>query len=260
MNSTSITRAILCLVSVALAGCADAGQSGPPRVHVFAASSLQTAIETFTPELERSLGVSLVASYAATSTLARQVDQGAPADVFLSADADWMDWLAAQNRIAPGSRVDLLTNQLVVIAPAGTPTALSLREADSWLAAIGAGRRLAVADTTAVPAGKYARAALESLGVWSRLEPVLAPGENVRAALQLVARAEAPLGIVYHTDAVAEPRVSVITTIPPDLHPAIVYPAALTTTASAHGHRVLTFLQGDAARRVFAAQGFGFPQ
>jgi molybdate transport system substrate-binding protein len=235
---------------------APAPQGEPGGVLVFAAASLQTAIDELAPMAESATGVHVRASYAASSTLARQIENGAPADLFISADLDWMDYLADRALIRTDTRVNLLGNHLVLIAPKGEPSSLRIEPGFALAAALGASGRLAVADPDAVPAGKYAKAALSALGVWDSVAGKLARAENVRAALLLVERGEAPLGIVYSTDAAVDRGVTVVDTFPEGTHPAIIYPAALTPRASPDAAKVLTFLQGNAARAVFERLGF----
>jgi cytochrome c peroxidase len=226
---------------------------------VFAAGSLQTALDALVQPLERATGIRMKISYAASSALARQIENGAPAELFISADLDWMDYLAERKLIQPASRVNLLGNQLVLIAPKSKPAALEIAPKFRLAAALGR-ERLALANPDVVPAGKYAKAALTSLGVWDTVAARIAPTENVRAALLLVSRGEAPLGIVYRTDAHADPGVVVVDTFPETTHPPIVYPAALTSTASASAQKILDFLKSDQARKVFDAEGFTVPR
>ena len=204
---------------------------------------------------KQATGVGYKASYAASSTLAKQIDEGAPAEIFISADLEWMDYVAKRNLIEKASRVNLLGNDLVLVAPKASSVALKIAPKFGLAAALGTGR-LAVADPAAVPAGLYAKAALTSLGVWDSVSSRLAPAENVRAALLFVSRAEAPLGIVYRTDALADATVKIVDIFPESSHPPIVYPAALTTRASAAARKVLDYLRGPAARAVFEKQGF----
>jgi molybdate transport system substrate-binding protein len=227
----------------------------PPNVLIFVAASLQTALDELTPQMERTSGAVIRISYAASSALARQIESGAPAEMFISADEDWMNYVADRHLIKPETRANLLGNALVLIAPARQPVRLKIAPGFALAAHLGTGR-LAIAEPTAVPAGKYAQAALTNLGVWSSVASKLAPSENVRAALLLVSRGEAPLGIVYRTDALADRAVMIVDTFPEATHPPIVYPAALTVTASADAMRVLTFLRSPPARAVFARQGF----
>jgi len=246
---------------VLLAGCLGRDQAAGSAAHeplVFAAASLRTALDEVEAGCRRSMDAGFRASYAATSALARQIEAGAPADLFVSADLEWMDAVAAAGFIQDETRVNLLGNRLVLIAPGSavpTPSVVigpGFRLAD----ALGDGR-LAIADPQVVPAGRYARAALTTLGVWDEIAPRVAPAENVRAALLLVARAEAPLGIVYRSDAVAETSVVVVDTFAASTHPPIVYPVALTRTARPAARRVLACLKSPASRGTFERWGFG---
>ena len=195
-------------------------------------------------------------SYGASSTLARQIEQGAPGDVFISADVQWIDYLAARGSIDRGSRVDLFTNHLALIAPTGSPVRLRVQKGMALAAALKGGR-LAVAGPE-VPAGRYARASLTALGVFDSVKEKLAPAENVRAALAYVAQGAAPLGIVYDTDARVEAKVRIVGLFPDSSHPPIVYPAALVgSRPDPAAARFLRFLQGSRAARIFAAYGFG---
>ena len=224
-------------------------------VLVFAAASLQTALDALVVPLQKVTGVQVRVSYAASSALARQIESGAPAGLFISADLDWMAYLAGKQLIRADSRVNLLGNRLVLIAPSAEPVTLKIAPGFGLAAALGRDR-LALADPAAVPAGKYARAALTSLGVWDAVAGRIAAAENARAALRLVSRREAPLGIVYHTDAVADAGVRIVDTFPESTHPAIVYPAALTSVAAPAAAKVLDYLKSSEARAVFVAQGF----
>jgi molybdate transport system substrate-binding protein len=249
---------LLVAVATALAWAGPSGAAGPsppPPVIVFAAASLQTAIDAMVPAIDRAAGVDLRVSYAASSALARQIDNGAPADLFISADLEWMDYLEARSLLRPETRTNLLGNRLVLIAPAGSHPVVDLARPGTLAAALGSGR-LAAADPDAVPAGKYAKAALTDLGMWPSLAPKIAAAENVRAALLLVSRGEAPLGIVYRSDAIADRGVRIVAAFPEHSHPRIIYPAALTKGAAAGAQAVLAYLGSDAARQVFASQGF----
>src|SRR5688572_20262515 len=245
---------LLCLALVfpALLACsksADKPQAGPV---VLAASSLQESLEEVGEAWAAEGHAAPVLSFAASSALARQVEQGAPADLFVSADEEWMDTLEAQRLLRSGTRVDILTNRLVLVTSKGG----TVRR----LADLGDGR-LALADPAVVPAGKYARAALEALGQWQAVEDKVVPAENVRAALALVERGEAALGIVYATDALAADGVEVVETFPETSHPPIRYPAVV-LAASRHpdaaGFRA--FLASDEAWRIFARHGFGLAE
>jgi molybdate transport system substrate-binding protein len=236
---------------------AAAPTKAPPEssVLIFAASSVQTVLDRLTPEMERQSSARVRVSYAASSSLAQQIVNGAPAGIFISADLDWMTYLADRHLIKTASRVNLVGNTLVLIAPADEPVALLIAPGFGLGRALGNGR-LAIADPASVPAGKYARSALTSLGVWDAVSNKLAAAENVRAALLFVSRGEAPLGIVYRTDALADRGVVIVDTFPPSSHPPIVYPAALTMAASAADARVLAFLTSPQSRAAFRQYGF----
>jgi len=220
---------------------------------VFAAASLKNALD----EVAAMSPAKPTISYGASSALAKQIEAGAPAQVFISADLDWMDYLEQRKLLRPGTRKNILGNKLVLIAPAGSSVRADIAPGFPLAALLGGGR-LATADPAHVPAGKYTKAALEKLGVWDSVSGRLAPAESVRAALALVARGEAPLGAVYSTDAAVESKVRVVATFPDRLHPAIVYPAALTSSAPASGSAAdfLALLVSAAARNVFEKYGF----
>jgi molybdate transport system substrate-binding protein len=244
--------AALCLPAVGLA----AGKR--TEITVFAAASLTEVVTELAALYSAAAGVTVRPSFAATSVLARQIEAGAAAEAFLSADAEWMDYLDERNLLEPGSRSRLLGNVLVLIAPAGRDVSVRLDPGGSLPAALGGGR-LAVADPDLVPAGRYARSALQSIGAWEAVRSQLVPAENVRVALAFVARGEAALGIVYATDARVEPRVAVIATFPATSHAPIVYPAALLRGASPAARDFFRYLHGPEARAVFAAAGFKEP-
>jgi molybdate transport system substrate-binding protein len=247
----------LAAVVVLLASAADAH---PPRaVLVFAAVSLKGALDEVGAVVARRTGVSLTPSYAGTPLLARQIEAGAPADIFVAADEQWMDYLAARALIVPATRVDVVGNRLVLIAPKDRVPALRLAPGVALAAALGAGGRLAVADPVNVPAGRYGKAALTRLGVWDSVATRLAPADNVRAALAFVARGEAPLGIVYASDVVADPGVRIVDTFPAGTHPPIRYPAALTVNAGPDAKRVLDVIASPEARAIFVKHGFLAP-
>jgi molybdate transport system substrate-binding protein len=224
---------------------------------VFAAASLKESLDDAARAFESASGHKLRVSYGATSALARQIDAGAPAQVFISADAEWMDHVEARG-LLKGPRIPLLTNALVLVAPRGGVPRLRIERGFALAAALGNGR-LALADPRAVPAGKYARAALESLGVWGQVEGRLAPAENVRAALALVARAETPLGIVYRSDALAQPGVAIVDTFPASSHPPIVYPLGILRGAPKPADDFAAFLVSAPARAIWRRHGFGLP-
>jgi len=242
------------LGAVWLASVTQAAAASPPVV-IFAAASLKTALDFVMAEWQRQTGHAAIASYAASSALARQLTHQAPAHLFISADLEWMDYAAANGAIDAASRVNLLGNALVVVAPKGQAKPIALAPSAALAAELGSGR-LAIADVASVPAGKYGKAALERLGIWDTVKDRLAPAENVRAALILVARGEAPLGIVYRSDAMSEPRVEVVATFPSDSHPPIIFPAALTRTPHPHAGACLSYLKSPAAAAIFRAHGF----
>jgi molybdate transport system substrate-binding protein len=224
-------------------------------VTVFAAASLTDALKQVGEAYRHDTGRAVVFSFAASSALARQIEASSGVDIFVSADADWMDYLDRRGLIAHASRRDLLGNRLALIAPADSRIVLGVKPHFDLAGALGAGR-LALADPAAVPAGRYARAALTSLGVWDAVADKIVPAENVRVALAYVAHGEAPLGIVYATDAKAEPKVRVVATFPDDSYPRIVYPAALTKEAKPQARAFLAYLSGVHAKAIFEKAGF----
>ncbi|WP_312768185.1 molybdate ABC transporter substrate-binding protein [Pseudoxanthomonas mexicana] len=245
----------LLLIAVSLASTTARAQDDA-GLTVFAAASLKEALDDAAAAYRKQTGVPVRVSYAASSALARQIEQGAPADVFFSADLEWMDYLQQRNRLDVATRRSLLGNRLVLIAPRASKAQVDLRRPATLLAALGDGR-LAVGQTRTVPAGKYAKASLESLSLWNGVRPRLAESESVRAALMLVARGETPLGIVYASDAKAEPGVRVVATFPEDSHPPIVYPvAALRGARAAQAARFLQWLASPAADALFTKRGF----
>jgi molybdate transport system substrate-binding protein len=223
---------------------------------VFAAASLKDALDAVNAEWQKKIGKKATISYAASSTLAKQIEQGAPADLFISADEDWMNYLAERKLIKANTRFDLLGNTLVLIAPKASTLAAKIAAGFPLASLIGDGR-LAMADTSSVPAGKYGKAALEKLGVWESVKDKIAQAENVRAALALVSRGEVPLGIVYATDARSDPKVKVIDTFPANTHPPIVYPAAeMAASKNPDATAFLDYMKSTAAADIFEAQGF----
>lgn len=225
-------------------------------LRVYAAASLKPALDAWLADPAQAALGEVIPSYAATSALARQIEAGAPADLFIAADVEWMDYLAARGRIVTASRRVLLRNTLVLVAPAASATSLRIVAQFPLRAALGTGR-LAVAETRSVPAGRYARAALEHLGVWHSVEDRLVATESVRAALALVARGDVALGIVYHSDAVSEPAVREVDRFPADAHPPIVYPAAIVQGHDGEAvRRLLDALSAPSARSLFARYGF----
>lgn len=246
----------LVLAFIALA----AGVSLPARAQetltIFAAASLKNALDDANAAFTKATGIKVTASYAASSALAKQIESGAPADVFISADLKWMDYVAGKTLIKADSRYNLLGNKLVLIAGKESKLGVVKIEAGFDIAALAGDGRIAIADVKAVPAGLYARAALEKLGAWAAAEPKLAMAENVRATLAFVARGETPIGIVYETDAKVEPNVKIIATFPDGSYPPVTYPVAATTHAKADASKYLDFLRGKDARAIFEKYGF----
>ena len=226
------------------------------KVTVFAAASLKNALDAVNGACEADVGEQATVSYAASSALAKQIEEGAPADVFISADLDWMKYLSDKKLTRPDTEVKLLGNKIVLVAPADSKAEAKIEKGFDLAALIG-DSRLAMGDVKAVPAGKYGKAALESLGVWPSVEGKVAQAENVRAALKLVSTGEAALGIVYQTDANAEPGVKVVGTFPEDSHPPIIYPVAQTAGSKDDDTPAfLKCLQSAKAKDLFEAQGF----
>jgi molybdate transport system substrate-binding protein len=224
---------------------------------IFAAASLKNALDEAAADWTKSTGKPAPKiSYAASSALAKQIEQGAPADLFISADTAWMDYVAKKDLIKADTRVNLLGNKIVLIAPRDSKTAVEIKQGFDLAKALNGGR-LAMANVDAVPAGKYGKAALEKLGAWNGVKDHIAQAENVRAALLLVARGEAPLGIVYSTDAAAEPNVKILSAFPADSHPPIIYPVAVIKSAkSPDVAAFLDYLKSVKARPAFEKQGF----
>jgi molybdate transport system substrate-binding protein len=249
------------LASAAIGAGATAGGGegaagpAPEPLLVFAAASLTDALGEVDRAFTTRTHIAVRASFAASSVLAKQIEAGAPADVFFSADLGWMDYLQKRGLLKAGSRRDVLGNALVLVAPADSPVHLRIAPRFDLVGAL-AGGRLATGDPDSVPVGQYARAALTQLGVWDSVAARLVRAENVRAALEYVARGEAVLGIVYRTDAQAEKRVRVVDTFPEDTHPPITYPATVTAGARAQAPQFVEFLSSDEARRIFVRYGF----
>jgi molybdate transport system substrate-binding protein len=224
---------------------------------IFAAASLKNALDEIAIDWSKAASRPMPRiSYAASSALAKQMEQGAPADLFISADLDWMNYIGKKDLVQADTQVNLLGNRIVLIAPRDSTVAVDVKQGFD-LARTLAGGKLAMGNVDAVPAGKYGKAALEHLGAWDAVKGSIAQADNVRAALLLVARGEAALGIVYSTDAAAEPNVKVVGAFPEDSHPPIVYPAALAKGAkSADARSLLDYLKSVKARPVFEKQGF----
>jgi molybdate transport system substrate-binding protein len=240
--------------ALAFAPSLAAAQTRPP-VTVFAAASLKNAMDDVGKAFTAKTGTAVRFSYAASSAIARQIEAGAPADIFVSADADWMDYLAQRHLIVAASRRDVLSNHLALIAPAGSTVKIRISPGVPLARALGGGR-LALAGPD-VPAGRYAKASLSALGAWPSVADHLAQADNVRGALAFVARGETPLGVVYDTDAKVEPKVRIVGLFPDASHPPIVYPAALVDgRAGGEAAAFLGFLQGPEASAIFRGYGF----
>jgi molybdate transport system substrate-binding protein len=239
------------LLAFVVAGPAKAADT----ITVFAAASLKDALDQNVKTYQAKSGDRVVVSYAASSALAKQIEAGAPADMFMSADLDWMDYLEQRRLIRTDTRRNLLRNRLVLIAPADSKVAVTIAPGFPLAKLLGDGK-LAMANPDAVPAGKYGKASLEALGVWKDVQSKVAAAENVRAAMVLVSRGEAPLGIVYKTDAAADPKVRVVGLFPENTHPPIIYPVAITVTGKAPAEAFLNWLNRPEARAIFEKHGF----
>ena len=248
--------AVLAAVLVAWGPPQGAARAQGGDVVVFAAASLKNALDAINEQWQKDTGKKAVISYAASSALAKQIEQGAPAQMFISADLDWMDYAAQKNLIKPETRSNLLGNRIVLIAPKDKAQGVDIKPGFDLLKILGNGR-LSMANVDSVPAGKYGKAALEKLGVWSNVSDKIAQAENVRAALLLVSRGETLAGIVYQTDAAADANVKIIGTFPADTHPPIIYPVALTAGAtSPDAEAFLAYIKSAKAKPLFEAQGF----
>lgn len=231
-------------------------RSASADVTLFAAASLKNALDDVQKTWSSQHGGKVVIAYAASSALARQIEKGAPADIFVSADLDWMDYLGQRKLVRDDSRVNLLRNELVMIAPAGAKISVELRRGLQLGDLLGRDR-LSMADPDSVPAGKYGKSALEALGLWASVSTKIIRADNVRAALNFVARGEAPLGIVYRTDAAAEAKVRIVAAFPGNSHPPIVYPAALLTgSPNPEAAAFFSFMKSAAATGIFRKHGF----
>jgi molybdate transport system substrate-binding protein len=249
---------ILAALAIACGALSSAAFAQEKGLTIFAAASMKNALDEVDAAYTAKTGVKVVASYAASSVLAKQIDQGAPADVFLSADTDWMDYATKQKSIKPETRTNLLGNSIVLIAPKDSSIDRVAIATGFDLAKLAGTGRIATGDVNSVPVGKYAKAALEKLGAWEAAAPKFAMAESVRAALTLVARGEAVLGIVYATDAKVEPEVKIVGTFPAESHPPIIYPVAATTSAGPQAADYLAFLRSSTAKSIFEKYGFTF--
>jgi molybdate transport system substrate-binding protein len=255
-----LTKPFRILVSAAALGIAALTPAAAQEtITVFAAASLKNSLDDVDAAFTKATGIKVTASYEASSTLAKQIEQGAPADVFISADLKWMDYVADKKQIKPDTRVNLLGNRLVLIAAQDSKLSNVTIGPSFDLAKLAGDGRIAVADVKAVPAGLYAKAALEKLGAWAAAEPKLAQAANVRATLAFVARGEAPVGIVYETDAKIEPKVKIVGVFPDNSYPPVTYPVAQTTDSKNAGTaRYLAFLRSPAAKAIFEKYGFSY--
>ena len=251
-----MSKAFHALIVVAIAIAFTMSAAISADIRVLAAASLKEALDAQVKGFESAGGDKVVVSYAASNALARQIEAGAPADLFISADVDWMDHVEQRRLLKPATRIDLLRNKLVLIAPASSANTLQIGPDFPLAAALGQ-QKLAMANPDSVPAGKYGKRALETLGVWKGVEQNVARAENVKAALVLVARGEAPFGIVYATDARADHSVRIVDTFPENTHPPIVYPAAVVATSqSSNARALLDYLKSPIARVVWEKHGF----
>jgi molybdate transport system substrate-binding protein len=250
------------LLAIWLAFCAPvfapyghSAEPGKPTLIVFGAASLTNVLQDLGDDFTKETSIAVKFSFAASSTLARQIENGAPADIFMSADSDWMDYLQTRHLIQESTRRDVVGNRLVLIAPADSSVKLKIGPNFALAAALGQGH-LATGDPAAVPAGRYAQAALTTLGVWKEVEDRIVRADSVRSALTFVDRGEAPLGIVYETDALIDKNVRVVDVFPGATHPRIVYPVALTRDAQPAAAKFEAFIAGPAAAQTFKSYGF----
>lgn len=251
---------VLAILMCFFTGC-DASKSSaapPVKLLVFASASTTTAVQEISALYTDKTGVEVVVSFASSSALAKQIESGAPADLFISANPEWMDYLEAANRVVASTRVDLLRNRLVLIAPADSPVDQVVIENGFGLSGLlGADGRLAMGDPAYVPAGIYGKQSLETLGVWASLKSRVAPMQDVRAALAMVERGETPLGVVYATDAALSERVKVVGVFPEETHLPIVYPAAVVSELKKKDAlALLEFLNTPAVQAIFEKYGF----
>jgi molybdate transport system substrate-binding protein len=254
--SRFVFAAILSLLVGAAGVLGTSAQAREKSLTVFAAASMKNALDDVDAAYTKKTGVKVLVSYAASSALMKQIEQGAPADVFVSADLDWMDYGSKKKVIKDDTRVNLLGNKIVLIAPKDS----KINHVDIGqgfdLAKLAGDGRVTTGDVKSVPVGKYAKAALEKLGAWKAVEPKMAMAESVRAALALVARGEAVLGIVYETDAKIEPKVKIVGAFPEDSHPPIIYPVAATAAAKGDTAGYIAFLRSPDAKTIFEKYGF----
>jgi molybdate transport system substrate-binding protein len=255
----SLVSTLTCLVLTALLTTTAHAADTSPSLLVYGAASLSNVLDELGTAYSSESHQAVKFSFAASSTLARQIEAGAKADVFISADGEWMDYLQARNLINTNTRSNLLGNKLVLIASLESNVQLHIAPDFALAAALGNGR-LATGDPDSVPAGKYARSALTSLGVWNAVADKLVRADNVRTALAFVDRGEAPLGIVYETDALIDKKVRIVDFFPATSHPPIVFPIALTVSAKAGADKFIEFLHSASAQAAFKKYGFSVLQ
>lgn len=247
---------ILAVVLFSLIYSGGQGRADNKPLTVFAAASLKDALEAVGKAYSDEGGSAVRFSFASSSVLAKQIEAGSIADIFASADSKWMDYLDGKNLIKRETRINLLGNNLVFVAPVDSPLSTLELRSDDILQALGDGR-IATGDVASVPAGVYAKTALQNLGLWERLQSCLAQSDNVRSALAFVTRKEAPLGIVYETDAKAEKGVKIVAAFPARSHDPIIYPFAMTASSlHAESEKFLAFLKSERALSIFKAAGF----
>jgi molybdate transport system substrate-binding protein len=245
----------LLVIAGLVAPSTRAADASPPSITVFGAASLTNVLQDLGDAFTKETSIAVKFSFAASSALAKQIESGAPADVFFSADVDWMDYLQTHNLIQPKTRRDVVGNRLVLIAPSDSTIKLKIEPNFPLLTALGA-KRLATGDPQSVPVGRYAQAALTNLGVWKDVADHIVRADNVRSALAFVDRGEAPLGIVYETDALIDKNVRVVDVFPATSHQPIVYPVALTASAKTGASMFLAYITSPAADAAFKAYGF----
>lgn len=250
------TRHLLILLASLLLCAPLHVQAQNKGLTVYAASSLTNVLQDIGAAFTRSTGTPVKFSFAASSALARQIESGAPADVFVSADEDWMNWLQERHLIQSATRRDMATTQLVLVAPADSKLTLRIAPGFNIAAALGQQDRLVTGDPGSVPVGRYAKAALTKLGVWDQIAGKVVGTENVRAALAFVARGEAPLGIVYEADARIDDKVRIVDVFPADSHPRISYPAAVTRTDNKQAQAFVEFCRSATAQQLLRKYGF----
>ncbi|MDI3470087.1 MAG: Molybdenum ABC transporter, substrate-binding protein ModA [Pseudolabrys sp.] len=253
-----LMKSLFAVAALALTAVAQPAVAQDTTLTVFAAASLKNALDDVNAAFAKKSHIKVNTSYAASSALARQIESGAPADVFLSADLKWMDYVAGKNLIKADTRFNMLGNKLVLIAGKDSKLSSVTISQGFDIAKLAGSGRIAIADTKAVPAGLYAKAALEKLGAWTAAEPKLAQGENVRATLAFVARGETPVGIVYATDAKIEPSVTIVGIFPDDSYPPVTYPVAATVNAKPGVSKYLAFLKSSTAKAIFEKYGFSY--